>query len=102
MLILQATVLNVFQTAEFKDKMTGEITPAGSKAQLQYLATVPAGGEKVILDDFNVRDLGDKFKACIGKTVNVQVGLYVDQVSKKSKLFIPKGCLPTIVQPRQG
>lgn len=97
MLTLTATVLNVFPTTEFVDKMTGDVTPAGHKAQLQYMASVPAGGQKVVLKDFNIRGDGDKFKVCIGKVVSVEVGQYIDQKSNKGELFIPKGSLPTVL-----
>ena len=96
MLTLRATVLNVFPTPEFKDKMTGEITPAGSKAQLQYMSSLAGGGQKIIMKDFNVRTDGDKYKACVGKEVSVEVGIYTDQNSKKGELYIPKGALPTV------
>ena len=102
MLTLTATVLNVFQTTEFTDKMTGDVTLAGHKAQLQYMASVPAGGQKVVMKDFNVRADGDKFKQCIGKLVSVEVGQYVDQNSKKVELFIPKGCLPTVLNQQKA
>lgn len=104
MLTLTATVVNVFPTTEFVDKMTGDVTPAGHKVQLQYMASVPAGGQKVVLKDFNVRGDGDKWKQCVSKLVSVEVGQYVDQNSKKGELYIPKGSLPTVVtqQPQRA
>lgn len=96
MLNLSATVVNVFQTNEFKDKKTGEITPAGHKAQLQYSEPVNGGGEKIVLKDFNIHDLGEQYKKVLGKLVTVPVGVWVDQETRKPGLYIPKGGLPTV------
>jgi hypothetical protein len=102
MLVLHAVVKNVFGTNEFKDSKTGEITLAGSKAQLEYLEPVRGKGgvpdsEKIVLKDFNVRTLGEQYKKVIGKQVTVPVGIYISEETRKPALFIPQGGLPTVV-----
>lgn len=101
MLTLQATVVNVFPTNEFKDPKTGEITPAGHKAQLQYEEPIAGKGEqesgiKLVLKDFNIRELGAQYKKAIGKAVSVPVGIMVDPDTRKPTLYILRGSLPTI------
>lgn len=100
MLTLTATVVNVFPTAEFKDKKTGEVTPAGHKAQLQYTEAVRGGGEKIVLKDFNIRTHGEVYKKLQGQLVSVAVGIWVDPESRKPGLYIPDGTLPTLIQKR--
>ena len=96
MLTLTATVLNVFATAKFTDDETGEITPPGHKAQLQYEEMTKGSDKRIILSDFNVREHGDVYRKALGKLVRVPVGFYVDERSKKPMLYIPKGVLPTV------
>lgn len=100
MLTLTATVVNVFTTPEYKDKKTGEVTPAGHKAQLQYTEPVRGGGEKIVLKDFNIRAHGDQYKKLVGQMVSVGVGIWVDPESRKPGLYIPDGTLPTPIQKR--
>lgn len=100
MLTLTATVVNVFPTAQFTDKKTGEVTPAGHKAQLQYTEPVRGGGEKIVLKDFNIRTHGDIYKKLQGQLVSVGVGIWVDPESRKPGLYIPDGTLPTLTQKR--
>jgi hypothetical protein len=97
MLTLTAKIINVFPTAEFKDKKTGEITPAGHKVQMQYDEPVKAGGFKVVLKDMNVRLHGEAYRKCIDKTVSVGVGIWVDTETRKPGLYIPDGTLPTVI-----
>ncbi len=97
MLTLTAQVVNVFSTSEFTDKKTGDITPAGHKVQLQYLEPVKGGGEKIVLKDMNVRTHGEVYKKVVGKTVSVPVGIWVDTETRKPGLYIPDGCLPTVI-----
>lgn len=102
MLTLTALVLNVFPTNEFKDSKTGEITPPGHKAQLQYEEPVVGKGDqengtKLVLKDFNVRSLGNQYKKAIGKQVSVPVGIWVDPETRKPGLYILRDCLPTVV-----
>lgn len=102
MLTLTATVLNVFPTNEFKDPKTGEITEAGHKAQLQYEEPVVGrggqeSGKKLVLKDFNVRNLGEAYKKVIGKTVSVPVGVWVEADTRKPGLFILRDSLPTVI-----
>lgn len=104
MLTLTATILNVFPTNEFKDPKTGEITPSGHKAQLQYEEPVVGKGDqesgvKLVLKDFNIRNLGDAYKKAIGKQVKVPVGIWVDPESRKPGLYILRNSLPTVVNP---
>lgn len=101
MLTLTATVVNVFPTNEFKDQKTGEITPAGHKVQMQYSEPVKGGGEKIVLKDMNIRKHGDSYKKVIGKTVSVQVGIWVDTETRKPGLYIPDGVLPTVLGSKQ-
>lgn len=101
MLTLTALVLNVFPTNEFKDPKTGEITEAGHKVQLQYEEPVVGRGEqesgkKIVLKDFNVRNLGDPYKKAIGKFVSVPVGVWVDPETRRPGLYILRGALPTV------
>lgn len=98
MLTLTALVRNVFPTNEFKDKVSGEITPPGHKVQLEYEAFVGAAGDqKIVLDDFNVRQQGDLWRKAAGKYVSVAVGVYLKEGGKDYGLYIPKGALPTLV-----
>lgn len=97
MITLRGLVRNVFPTPEFVDKSTGAVTPAGSKVQIEYEALVSESGEKkIILDDFNVRNLGDSWRKALNKLVYVPVGMMSDLATKKVTLYIPKGALPTI------
>lgn len=96
MLTLEALVRHVFPTKEFTDKETGTITPAGHKVQLEYEELVnESGDKKIILDDFNIRNLGDAYRKAIGKKINVPVGLMSDTGTRKVTLYIPRGALPT-------
>lgn len=97
MLTLTAQVVNVFATSEFTDKKTGDVTPAGHKVQLQYLEPVKGGGDKIVLKDMNIRTHGEVYKKVIGKTVSVPVGIWVDIETRKPGLYIPDGCLPTVL-----
>lgn len=97
MLTLTAKIINVFPTAEFKDKKTGEITPAGHKVQMQYDEPVKGGGVKVVLKDMNIRLHGEAYKKCIDKTVSVCVGIWVDTETRRPGLYIPDGTLPTVL-----
>lgn len=97
MLTLTATIVNVFSTSAFTDKKTGEVTPAGHKAQLQYVEPVKGGGEKIVLKDFNIRNLGDVYSKLVGQVVSVGVGIWVDTETRKPGLYIPEGTLPTPV-----
>jgi hypothetical protein len=96
MLLLIATVVNVFPTASFTDKKTGEVNPAGHKVQMQYNEPVKGGGEKIVLKDLNIRLHGDAYKKVIGKVVSVPVGIWVDTETRKPGLYIPDGSLPTV------
>lgn len=102
MLTLTATVLNVFPTNEFKDPKTGEITEAGHKVQLQYEEPVTGkgdqeSGKKIVLKDFNIRNLGEAYKKVVGKMISVPVGVWVDPESRKPGLYILRGSLPTVL-----
>jgi len=102
MLTLTAIVLNVFPTNQFTDPKSGEITPSGHKAQLQYEEPVlgrgdQESGKKLVLKDFNVRGLGEQYKKVIGKTVSVPVGVWVDTDTRKPGLFILRDSLPTVI-----
>lgn len=97
MLTLRALVRNVYPTKEFTNKETGVVTQPGHKVQLEFEAIVGEGGEKkIVLDDFNVRQLGDVYRKAIGKVINVPVGMYVPDGSNQPVLYIPKGALPTL------
>lgn len=101
MLTLIATVKNVYPTNEFTDTKTGDVTPAGWKAQLEYVEFVRGkngqkDGQKIVLKDFNVRTLGDAFAKCIGKVVSVPCGIYVNENTRKPDLYVPEGSLPTV------
>lgn len=107
MLTLTATVINVFPTNEYKDQKTGEITEAGHKAQLQYEEPIAGkgdqeSGKKIVLKDFNVRNLGDQYKKVIGKQVSVPVGIWVEPETRKPGLYILRDCLPTVIGGKQG
>jgi hypothetical protein len=96
MLTLTALVRNVYSTKEFTNKETGDITPAGSKVQLEYEAMQGEGGEKKIeLDDFNVRTLGDAWRKATGKRITVPVGMMVNNAGRP-QLYIPRGAVPTL------
>lgn len=98
MLTLTALVRNVFPTNEFKDKVSGEITPPGHKVQLEYESLVgQVGDKKLVLDDFNVRQQGDMWRKATGKYVSVPVGVYLKEGGKDYGLYLPKGALPTLV-----
>jgi len=104
MLTLSAVVLNVFPTNEFKDSKSGEITEAGHKVQLQYEEPVTGkgdqeSGKKIVLKDFNVRNLGDAYKKVIGKNISVPVGVWVEPETRKPGLYILRGALPTVISP---
>jgi hypothetical protein len=96
----QAAVLNVFSTSArtITDKKTGEIKPvlAGHKVQLQYSQEKPNGEKQIVLTDFNVHQLGEQWKKVVGKTVSVQVGMYIPEGSRYPELYIPQGSIPTI------
>lgn len=97
MLTLRGLVRNVFPTPEFTDKTTGVVTPAGSKVQIEYEALVNENGDKkIILDDFNVRTLGDSWRKALNKVIYVPVGTMSDLNTKKVTLYIPRGALPTL------
>lgn len=97
MLILRALVRNVYPTNEFTDEKTGVITPPGHKVQMEYEALVSESGEKkIVLGDFNVRNQGDAWRKAMNKVVTVPVGVFVDSITRKAVLYIPKGALPTI------
>jgi len=97
MLTLRGLVRNVFPTPEYTDQKTGVITPAGSKVQIEYEALVSEAGEKkIILDDFNVRNLGDAWRKALNKQIIIPVGMMSDVGTKKITLYIPKGAVPTI------
>lgn len=99
MLTLTALVRNVYPTNEFKDKVSGEITPPGHKAQLEYESYVGAAGDKKIeLDDFNVRQQGDLWRKALGKQIRVAIGVMVND-SGKVQYYLPKGSVPTLVSP---
>jgi hypothetical protein len=98
MLSLLALVRNVFPTNEYLNKETGVITPPGHKVQLEYEALVNEAGEKkIILDDFNVRNLGDAWRKAIGKRITVPVGTMSDLGTKNITLYIQRGAIPTLV-----
>lgn len=98
MLTLEALVRNVFPTKEYTDKETGSITSAGHKVQLEYEALVnEMGDKKIILDDFNVRNLGDAYRKVVGKRITVPVGTMSDTGTKQVTLYIPRGAMPTVV-----
>ena len=102
MLTLTALVRNVFPTNEFKDKVTGEITPPGHKVQLEYEAFAgQSGDKKIVLDDFNVRALGDLWRKAVGKRVQVNVGVYLKEGGKDYGLYIPKGSMPSLAIDQQ-
>lgn len=97
MITLRGLVRNVFPTPEFVDKATGAVTPAGSKVQIEYEALVSESGDKkIILDDFNVRNLGDSWRKALNKVIYIPVGMMSDTGTKKITLYIPKGALPTL------
>lgn len=97
MITLRGLVRNVFPTPEFVDKATGVVTPAGSKVQIEYEELVSeAGDKKIVLDDFNVRNLGDSWRKALNKHVYVPIGMMSDLGTKKVSKYIPKGALPTI------
>lgn len=98
MLELTALVRNVFPTAEFKNKETGEVTPPGHKVQLEYMEYVgKAGDKKVCLDDFNVRTLGDVWRKAVDKKIKINVGVYIKEGGRDYAYFIPQGAVPTLV-----
>ncbi|OIR10932.1 hypothetical protein GALL_71000 [mine drainage metagenome] len=102
MLTLTAVVLNVFPTNEFTDKKTGDVTEAGHKVQLQYEEPVEGkggqeSGKKLVLKDFNVRNLGEQYKKVVGKTISVPVGVWVEPETRKPGLYILRGSLPTVL-----
>lgn len=107
MLTLTATVRNVFPTNSYTDEKTGEITAAGHKVQLEYTEPVAGkngqeSGSKIVVKDFNVRNLGEQYKKVLEKIVSVPVGIWVDPDTRKPGLYILRDSLPTVIGGKQG
>jgi len=106
MLTLEGTIRNVLTQnfKEKKDEFTGEITKATTqyKVQIEYTQPQPSGGDKIIIDDFNLKcDDGlqayvEAYRKCIGRLVKVPVALW--KIDGKAGLAIPRASLPIPIQ----
>jgi hypothetical protein len=77
MLKLSATLLNVYQTNEYTNANTGEVTPSKNKFQLLVKKPMKNGSMKQELHDITVKeDVYLKHKDSIGKTVEIEVGYF--------------------------
>jgi hypothetical protein len=104
MIFLRAQFINCFPTNEFKDKVSGEVTPPGHKVQLQYKEPVnvkepeivngkPVIHERFVMREFNIHQNGAAWLPNIGKVVQVQVMPYVDD-SGKVQFYLHKDAKP--------
>ena len=91
MLMLNGQVLNVLSVPEFKDKKTGEITPARFRVQLMGHTLTQQGEQKVELVNLTVAN-GDTYKALQGRNVRIPVGVFV--TGGQAQFFAIKGGEP--------
>lgn len=83
------------------DDVTGEVTKASitHKVQIEYVQAQPEGEDKIIIDDFNLKEKA-QVEACLalkGKMVRLPVALW--KIDGKAGLSIPAGNLPTALSP---
>ena len=76
MLTLNGQILNVLSVPEFKDKKTGEVTPARFRVQLMGQTITQQGEVKIELVNLTVAD-AEPYKALKGCDVVVPVGVFV-------------------------
>lgn len=76
MLTLNGQILNIFPVPEFKDKKTGEITPARFRIQLMGQTLTPTGDKKVELVNLTVQD-DTPYRSLLGKSARIPVGVFV-------------------------
>jgi len=91
MLTLNGQVMNVLNVPEFKDKKTGEITPARFRVQLLGTTLTQQGEEKIELVNLTVAN-GDDYKALQGSSVRVPVGVFV--TGSSAQFYAIKGGKP--------
>ena len=76
MLTLNGQVLTVLNVPEFKDKKTGEVTPARFRVQLMGHTLTQQGEQKAELVNLTVPD-ATAYKGLLGRMVRVPVGVFV-------------------------
>jgi len=76
MLLLNGTVLNVFDTPASTDKETGEIRPAKHRVQVMCENTLQNGQVRMDLLNLSVEDI-ELYKKAISKPVRIPVGAFV-------------------------
>ena len=76
MLILRGTLLNVFQSNDFLNKETNEVTKGKTKLQLLVKVPLKNGGYKNTLYDLTIpSDKLSKYTNNINKEVDIEVGV---------------------------
>lgn len=75
MLLLNGSVVNVFDTPASTDKKTGEVRPASTRVQIHAENTLENGQKRMELVTLKVED-GEPYRKLIGKAVRVPVGAF--------------------------
>jgi hypothetical protein len=76
MLTLNGILQNVFSKPESKDKDTGEIRPASTRAQILAQNVLESGEVRLEMVTLRVH-APDDFRALVGMSVSVPVGAFV-------------------------
>ena len=76
MLTLNGTVQNVFSSPSTTDKVTGEVRPASTSAQILAENILESGEKRLEMVTLKVQ-VGDAYRKLIGQFVRVPVGAFV-------------------------
>lgn len=99
MLTLNGQIMNVLNVPEFKDKKTGEITPARFRVQLMGQTITQQGENKIELINLTVAD-GGPYKALLGQQARVPVGIFV--TGGAAQFYAIKGAKPEAIARSTG
>lgn len=79
--IVQGQLMNIFKTADFKDKESGEVKQGKTKLQLMCETQLHNGEKKHELFDITIPDTKqEEYQGKIGKQVNVNCSFYAKGV----------------------
>ena len=82
MLKLSATLLNVYKSDEYTNKDSGTTTPSKNRFQMLIKKPMKNGTSKQELHDITVKDdVYNKHKDSIGKTIEIDVGYFGQNVT---------------------
>jgi hypothetical protein len=96
MLLLSGQIINVFQTAPYTDKQTGEIKPSRHRVQVMCQNVQQNGQKRVELVNLTVSD-PRPFEGAEGRQVRIPVGAMV--VGGAVQYYAIKGEVPQVAAP---